>query len=245
MRPAVVALVAWMGLVATPATSTAARPVRRLTGEKFSATVDDTSYFVPGACYSGGPASSSFSFTGTATGPYPGTYRETGTIAYRLNPALSDELIAAGPVTAYSATFTVRSAAGTVTGTERLDRAGAADQDADCYESAGGTSFETSALTPAYAATIRTGSGTVWDHGSSAATLSSFLALGGSVAGSGEDEALTSTAPACQRSRPATPRSRRHRPRRSRRHARGGRRREGARLTASPSSYWCSASHSA
>ncbi len=242
MRPAVVTVIAWMGLLAIPATSTAARPVRRLTGEKFSATVDGTSYFVPGACYSGGPASASFSFAGSATGPYPGSYTETGTIAYRLNPAFSDDLIAAGPVTGYSATFTIRSAAGTVTGTERLDRALPADQDVDCYESAGGTTFQTSAFAPAYTATIRTARGTFWDRGTSSAALSSFLALGGSVAGSSEDEALTSTAPACHRARPrpASRRSRGNRRRRPRRHAG-----DGARLMVSPSGYWCSASSSA
>ncbi len=247
LRPAVAAAAVSIGLLALPAISNAAQPARRLTGETLTSALGGPSYFVPGACYSGGPASSNFSFAGTAAGPYPGAYRETGTISYQLRPVSSDDLIAVGPVTSISATFTITSAAGTVTGTEHLDRALAADQDVDCYESAGGTSFQTSALIPAYTATIKTSHGTFRDRGTSSATLASFVALGGSVAGSSATEALTSTAPAChrERSRPGSRGSRwNHRPR-GRRHERRGRHRRAAGPVVRASGYWCSASNSA
>ena len=228
----VVVVAVFMGVLAVPATTFAARPARRLrlTGEQFSATVDGSSYFVPGACYSGGPATSSFSFSGQATGPYPGPYTETGTISYSLTPSsTAGGLIASGPITGFSATFTITSSAGVVRGTEHLESALRSEQEARCYESAGGTSFQTEGFAPAYAARLRTGHRTSPDRGRASTALFSGLALGGTVADSGESEALTSAAPRCHRADSrSTSRVRRSR-RRRRDHPH--RRAEGTRLT--------------
>jgi hypothetical protein len=210
------------GVLVFPASSLAAPAAARsrLTGETFSASVDGSSYFVPGTCYSGGEASVSFNFSGTASGPYPGTFTETGTITYALRTVVAGQLISSGPVTGFSAAFSIASPAGTVTGTQRLDPTLAADQDARCYESPGGTSFETDALAPTYTAAVTTSRGTFRDRGTSAATLSSAVALGGSVSDSGLDQSFSSALPAWHR-----PRSRSWRPS----HPRRSRTRRGAR----------------
>jgi hypothetical protein len=79
-----------------------------LAGETFSSSVfSGTS--ISGFC-NGGNGSLTFSFSGTATGPYPGTYTESGSLT-----------ITGGTVTAFSATFTITSSAGSVTGSKILD----------------------------------------------------------------------------------------------------------------------------
>lgn len=243
VTPFAVAAVACIGALALPASSLAARPPR-LTGEQLTATADGSSYFVPGTCYSGGPADSSFSFTGTATGPFPGTYTETGTLSYTLTTVSSGEEVATGPVTGFSATVTITSPAGTVIVKERFDPSLSADRDGHCYESAGGTSFATDSLGPVFTATIGTARGTFRDHGVAADTLSSEIALGGSVSESDETAALTSTAPACDRAKSASRHHERHRTQRaSPRRGRHGS--EGARLMVAASVYERSASSSA
>ena len=68
---------------------------------------------ISGTCTSSGNGTDTgnftFSFNGTAQGPYPGTFTESGSFA-----------ITNGYVTAFSATFTITSATGTVTGSKSL-----------------------------------------------------------------------------------------------------------------------------
>jgi hypothetical protein len=59
----------------------------------------------------------SYTATGPATGPYPGTYRETGVATLeRVTP-----INAAIPLVAFTAQFTIDSPVGRVTGTKQLD----------------------------------------------------------------------------------------------------------------------------
>jgi hypothetical protein len=189
-----------IGVVAMAGSALAAQP-HGLNGEHLAATADGSSYFVPGSCYSGGSATASFSFKGSATGPFPGTYTETGALRYSLATVTFGQEIATGPVTGFSATVTITSAAGTVVVVERFDRALSADQDGHCYESAGGTSFATDALRPTYTAKIVTGRGIFRDHGSVSEALASEVGLGGSVSDSSETADLTSTAPTRHRAK--------------------------------------------
>jgi hypothetical protein len=66
-------------------------------------------------CVPFGISTISFTVSGTAVGPYPGTFTESGTaVIDTTNPFV------AGPVTSFTANFTIQSPTGTVTGTKSL-----------------------------------------------------------------------------------------------------------------------------
>lgn len=97
----------------------------------------------------------SFSFTisGTATGPYPGTFTEsvTGTV----NPTFT--------LATFSATFTIHSATGDVTGTKTYT----GPSPRICYQDANDVAI-LGTIPTTYQATIHTANGNYADHGTSA-----------------------------------------------------------------------------
>lgn len=97
-----VSALATMSLLAVFATGAAARPAAppTLSGEAFH---DGNPIFTLASCPG---QSGTFEARGTATGPYPGTFEETGSVDFARIPALM-------------ASFTIDSSVGRVTGTTR------------------------------------------------------------------------------------------------------------------------------
>lgn len=88
-----------------------------LTGETLTSLPDAAA---TGTCSRQGSSTYTFTVSGTAVGPYPGTFTETGTVT--IGPQ-TEEFVPGqfrGPLTAFQAQFTIISAAGTVTGTKTL-----------------------------------------------------------------------------------------------------------------------------
>lgn len=108
-----------------------------------------------------GTGSFSFTTSGTATGPYPGTFTETGSAT--VNPAAH--------LASYTATFTIDSAAGEVTGTDTLSAPSGA-----CFT--GLSDFYTFPASSSYQATIQTAQGNYADEGTSRTDL---IEQGGTV----------------------------------------------------------------
>jgi hypothetical protein len=144
---AVLSLGAVLPAAAAPA-PTPAPPT--LTGEQFFTALG---HGIPILCGNNGPFS--FSISGIATGPYPGPFTEAG--SGTVGPAS----LGVSPIITFTATFTIHSPTGDVTGTKTLSGSGGA-----CYHDAG--NFE---LLPevnmAYQATIHTPNGNYTDHGTS------------------------------------------------------------------------------
>jgi hypothetical protein len=76
-----------------------------LSGESFH---DGAPTFAVLTCQSGGPLNATFEASGTATGPYPGTFHETGSV---VGSPVSPETL--------TASFTIDSSVGRVTGTDQ------------------------------------------------------------------------------------------------------------------------------
>jgi hypothetical protein len=115
-------------------------------------------------CDLAGTSTISYTVSGTATGPYPGTYFESGvaTIGPQPNPNVQ-----AVPVETFTASFVIQSAAGEVTGTKELTAPGNLTT---------GLGFCTDALrsfgiTTTYKARIRTAEGTFADNGLAIVTI--------------------------------------------------------------------------
>jgi hypothetical protein len=161
MRRVILALCAATALAGSVVSAAIGAPPASMTGEHFAGTGG-----------TGGPASVtcttsgdfSFSVSGAATGPYPGTFTETGSGHVTVGVPAST----AGTVTSFSATFTVYSPVGAVlvTGTKTLDTSAptgfplnyACQQDL----ATGAVGIPTN-----YEATIYTGSGNYRDEGTS------------------------------------------------------------------------------
>jgi hypothetical protein len=111
-------------------------------------------------CNPAGTSSASFSAAGTATGPYPGTFTETGTVTWGPVQGLPNT----NNVTSFQAQFTISSPNGTVTGTKSLvtnpppSTAGAV-----CFPDEGKVAILESALT--YQASISSPAGNGTDQG--------------------------------------------------------------------------------
>jgi len=126
-----------LALAVSPASASA---VSTLTGESFSGISSPGN---PGAC-----PSPTFSVSGTATGPYPGTFAESGSFA-------------PGP-SSFSATFTTASATTTISGSKAVG--------AGLSSSCG--IFASIAQGPVpYTATIHTSNGNFQDEGGSVVTV--------------------------------------------------------------------------
>jgi hypothetical protein len=97
---------------------------------------------VTGTCAGhGNEGSFKFSVSGSATGPFPGTFKESG--SFTTSPS--------GVVNGFSSTFTITSAAGPVTGSKLL---AGSDGIATCSQSGSRMFVSTSAIPTAYTATI-------------------------------------------------------------------------------------------
>jgi len=90
--------------------------VQSLTGETLVQPGPGLPNGVPVSTYDCNPSGTStvtFTATGVATGPYPGTFTETGTVVFAPQAPF-------GTVTSFEANFTITSVNGTVTGTKKL-----------------------------------------------------------------------------------------------------------------------------
>ena len=169
-----------VALASSRSSATAAPPT--LTGESFDASeyVGAPPYPFFLVCGNSPTSGPYFSFDGTANGPYPGTFTESGTIEYNPTVFNDEYYFGEGPVTGFSTNFAILSANGDVTGSETLIPTGAP---AACWESAGGGGVEIGTCNPfigpstpcpiktEYTVTIVTSTGTYQDHGTSSVTL--------------------------------------------------------------------------
>jgi hypothetical protein len=139
-----------------------------LTGETFAGSAETTTTM---NCEFGqaGPESFSYSSTGVASGPYPGTYSETGTVT----------LDSSEDVVGFDATFTITSPSGTVQGSKSF---GPQTDGGNGF--CGPGVFQNSAgfaTGLSYTATITAPDGTFTDTGLSDADVESHFAASGEV----------------------------------------------------------------
>ena len=148
-----------------------------LTGELFM----DPVATATGDCDPATTATFTYATAGIATGAYPGTFTETGTVTIQPQPAGPPELLGQlppAPLVSWTAAFAIDSPAGQVTGTKTLAVTGGTG---NCYfyHLIGIPHIFRSAVgTLAYTAEITTASGTFSDHGTSVAGLHTDLGSG-------------------------------------------------------------------
>jgi hypothetical protein len=156
---------ALFGLTAAPAQAA----VAPLTGETLLASELGTpgTSSVTGTCNPLGASTFSFTITGGASGPYPGTFTETGTVS--LGGVPGNPFAA----TSFVSAFTINSLAGTVTGTKSL-----AGFEATSLGLCGSAAFPTGGAnslhfegTVSYSATITAPTGSGTDSGESFVNL--------------------------------------------------------------------------
>jgi hypothetical protein len=118
-------------VVALAASANAATPPPTLTGEQLF----DPAPTITATCNENGTSTVYFEASGTATGPYAGTFTETGTAT--IGPqAFNDPPINSsftGPVTTFDAVFTITSGATEVTGTKTLALVSGSTAIGDCF----------------------------------------------------------------------------------------------------------------
>ena len=111
-------------------------PPPPLTGELLlgaPATPDDFATTTPGGCDTAGASTFAYDASGTADGPYPGTFTEHGTVTVEPQTgAVGSFGFATGPVSAFSAEFTITSGSTTVRGTRWLELAVVPDPRGAC-----------------------------------------------------------------------------------------------------------------
>ena len=116
---AVAGLLLGLTLLSAPAVGAQTAPPT-LTGEVLTSS-GPTTFTTSATCDPSGTSTFSYQTSGVATGPYPGTYTETGTVTLGPQPIQPGVFSAPGGiVTAWTANFTITSAAGNVTGTKEL-----------------------------------------------------------------------------------------------------------------------------
>jgi hypothetical protein len=162
MVRSMVAVAALFACLAAPAA--AQTGIQSLDGEQLTLPVvlgDPNGLPSPGFdCNPTGDSTFTFEVSGVATGPYPGTFTETGTVT--VGPQTNAN--GTGTVTAFEAQFTINSAAGTVNGRKTLP-ANPSSAVGICGPDAGSIFVDL-----AYRATITTLAGTATDQGLSEAT---------------------------------------------------------------------------
>ncbi|MET0621733.1 MAG: post-COAP-1 domain-containing protein [Pyrinomonadaceae bacterium] len=103
-------------LLSLPASSRAQTSGGTLNGETLGRTTvmaDDAAFRISNLnCTQGGVAGFDFTTSGTATGPYPGTYTESGSVTFQNAPG--------GVILGFSSQFTITSGANVITGTKQL-----------------------------------------------------------------------------------------------------------------------------
>ena len=187
-----------LGLAAAPAQAGGdegnGTTVTPLTTENLSTTELGTpgSSTVTGTCNPLGTSTFAFTVTGVATGPYPGTFTESGTVT--IGPL-------APTATSFESTFTINSVSGTVTGSKSLVgfEASSLGLCGDAAFPTGGANSLHFEGTVSYTATITTPTGTGTDSGESFVNLQDAQ-VRGQVGFNGFAflETFTSTAPACE-----------------------------------------------
>ena len=160
--------------------SSAQVPPPTLTGETFLGglfTTEPSTLVTSASCDPTGTSTFTYQATGPAAGPYVGTYTETGTVT--IGPQVNAGSPPTGTVTSWTASFTIASATGNVTGSKSLPP-GAPPVVGSCTD--GGDVFiaQRSAATGIenileYTATITVPGGAQYtDHGHSAASVNDF-----------------------------------------------------------------------
>ena len=150
-----------LGVLGLGAVDAQAATPSSLAGETFTSQRVQGSTLT-GSC-NGEGGSFSFSVSGTAAGPFPGTFTESGSFT-----ALRD-----GFLTDFSSTFTITSTSGTVTGTKRLV---GGDSQVLCDDE--GSLSTVLNFTTAYTATIN---GTGRDHGAATVNISGLPLVPGAA----------------------------------------------------------------
>lgn len=116
VRPSALAALALLFLLALPQAARAQTSGGTLNGETLSRTTvgaNDTAFQISNLdCTQGGVAGFDFSTSGTATGPYPGMYTESGSVTFQNAPG--------GVILGFSSQFTITSGANVITGTKQL-----------------------------------------------------------------------------------------------------------------------------
>jgi hypothetical protein len=167
-----------------------------LTGETLvtSEAGDPGTSQVDGTCNPLGTSTFTYTVTGVAVGPFPGTFVESG--SFTLGPV-------GFPIESFEATFTITSAAGTVTGTKTLTGATSIGSGVCGAFAFGGTEAEAVDLQTGvrYTAQITTPSGTATDSGDSVVSYDETQLRGEAAQGNGFSftESFTSTSfvPSC------------------------------------------------
>lgn len=112
----VLASLALLLLLSPPPSSRAQVSGGTLNGETLSRTTlgaDDAAFQISNLnCTQGGVAGFDFNTSGTASGPHPGTYTESGSVTFQNAPG--------GVILSFSSQFTITSGANVITGTKQL-----------------------------------------------------------------------------------------------------------------------------
>lgn len=112
---AVAAALSTTAAMAFAATAGAQVPPPTLTGEHFEGVPDVTT-----DCHPDGTSTVTFSVSGVAVGPYPGTYTEVGKATIGPQTLSPEGGSSTGTLVTFDAVFTIDSPAGTVTGTKAI-----------------------------------------------------------------------------------------------------------------------------
>jgi hypothetical protein len=168
-----------------------------LTGETLitSEAGDPGTSQVDGTCNPLGTSTFTFTVTGVAVGPFPGTFVETG--MFTLGPV-------GFPIESFEATFTITSPAGTVSGTKTLTGATSIGSGVCGAFAFGGTEAEAVDLQTGvrYSAEITTPGGTATDSGDSFVNYDETQLRGEAAQGNGfsftESFSSTSFVPSCE-----------------------------------------------
>jgi hypothetical protein len=178
-----------IGLAALPASADKPVPPTSLDGESFNGVPT----FSNESCHPEGTSSFDYSASGVASGPYPGTFSETGSVT--VGPQTIPGEVAlpvgtltykTGPLATLEATFTIQSTLGVVTGTKTLVFGGlGACEDSAQFQSFAGTQTVPVLLRRAgtnannelsYTATIPTSKKMYCDNGTSTLAMGEFIA---------------------------------------------------------------------
>jgi len=167
----ILALCCALALLA-PGVAGAQTPVD-LTGEMLGGTANPTLGLgaVSIDCQPAGTSTVSYTVVGTATGPYPGTFEETGSYT-----------IVAGQVTSFTATFTIDAGATQIAGSKSLRES----LSAQCLPLAdpGIANFSTFRVNAGYTATITSPTGVLEDEGVTTVDGSATTLLSGAASAS-------------------------------------------------------------
>jgi hypothetical protein len=154
---------------ATPPRSLASTssPPPRLTGE-FLYSVDATTGTA--TCNADGSGTITFQSTGTAFGPYPGTFSESGTVTIGSAPGGTPAPGVESPVIGFSATFVIESGSTRITGAKSFASTGPVLPGAQCSASVVGLSYARTNVR--YVAKIQLGHPRFVDFGNGQVTVS-------------------------------------------------------------------------